>query len=209
MIPLRDKVPTRRTKPTKNPSGENWSHHKPDLKEDFNNRCAYCDSFDGFRHTYFEVDHFIPKDFFKQFGNIDSCQYNNLVYSCKFCNNSKRAKWPTQSQTEHNNGKQGFVDPCSKEYDAHFYRTNEGAIMWKNELGKWMHSVAFKFDEREKSIIILWNMDKLKKIIDEIASLLKKYKEDSFEYKLIYTELGKFTTPYYFLHQELIDFYNE
>ena len=57
---VRATLPIRRTVTTNNPTGKNWSKHKPDLREDFNNCCGYCGSFDGFRHTYFEVDHFIP-----------------------------------------------------------------------------------------------------------------------------------------------------
>ena len=62
MMKVRDKLPVRRSNPSKNPSGHNWSAHKSDLKQDFHEHCAYCGSYDGFRHTYFEVDHFIPKE---------------------------------------------------------------------------------------------------------------------------------------------------
>ena len=95
---IRDSLPKRRLKPTKNPKGNNWSKHKPDLREDFNKQCAYCGFFDGYRHTYFEVDHFIPKVFLEKISSkIDLCQYSNLVYSCKFCNNNKLSKWPSNS----------------------------------------------------------------------------------------------------------------
>lgn len=209
MIPLRDRIPQRRTNPTKNPTGTNWSEHKPDLKEDFNSHCAYCYSYDGFRHTYYEVDHFIPKDFFKPLGNIGLCQYNNLVYSCKFCNNSKRAKWPTQSESIYNDGLKGFIDPCLEEYDSHFYRTSEGAIMWKTELGKWMHNIAFKLDERERSIIVLWNMERLRNIIKQIVIELNKREKDNEEYLVIKNKLGELAIEYFYYHDELIDFYDK
>lgn len=86
---VREYLPSRRKSPSRKPTGENWSDHKPDLKEDFHSHCAYCGSYDGFRHTYFEVDHFVPKSLFRQVGGITDCQYDNLVYSCKFCNNKK------------------------------------------------------------------------------------------------------------------------
>jgi HNH endonuclease len=209
MIPLRNKVPKRRTTTTKNPTGNNWTDHKADLKEDFNSHCAYCDSFDGFRNTYYEVDHFIPKDFFKQFGNIGVCQYDNLVYSCKFCNNAKRAKWPTQSEILHNDGSMGFVDPCLVEYDTHFYRTIEGAIMWKTDLGKWMYKEAFKFDERERSLIVLWNLNRLRLTIQMITVELGKYQQHSDLYKEIENKAKEYSFEYVKFHKELIEFHDQ
>lgn len=208
MIPLRTKAPSRRAVPTKNPTGEDWSEHKPDLREDFNNCCGYCDSYDGYRHTYFEVDHFIPKDFFKSNGNISLTQYTNLVYSCKFCNNAKRAKWPTKSETVFNNGSEGFVDPCDAEYEKHFYRTSDGGIMWNTNLGKWMFSQAFKFDERQQGIKILWNLSRLEQIINALAIVLNTYNDTSEDYKEIKIKIGDYCFEYFKFHQELIKYYN-
>lgn len=207
MVPFRQYIPSRRATPTKNPTGSNWAEHKPDLKIDFNSNCAYCDSFDGFRHTYFEVDHFIPKDFFLQFGNISLTEYKNLVYSCKFCNNNKRAKWPTQREDLFNDGAVGFDDPATDLYDSHFYRTDEGGIMWKTEVGKWMFREAFQFDKRQNSIKILWNMNKLRIIIDALIIILNKLEIDSEDYKNLKIKIGEYSFEYYLFHKELITFY--
>lgn len=207
MVPFRQHIPCRRTTPTKNPTGSNWAEHKPDLKVDFNSNCAYCDSFDGFRHTYFEVDHFIPKDFFLQFGNISLTEYRNLVYSCKFCNNNKRAKWPTQREDLFNDGAVGFDDPATDLYDNHFYRTDDGGIMWKTEVGKWMFREAFQFDKRQNSIKILWNMNKLRIIIDALIIILNKLEIDSEDYKNLKIKIGEYSFEYYLFHKELINFY--
>lgn len=210
MIPLREQTPTRRLNPTLNPTGENWGQHKPELKEDFRNHCGYCHSYDGYKHTYFEVDHFVPKSEIKKNNwGISLTQYSNLVYSCKFCNNKKLSKWTTNSATVYNDGMIGFVDPCDADYDTHFYRTVNGAIRPQTDLGKWMYKEAFKFDERERSIVVLYNMNRLRQIIDAIAVELNKYPEDSVEYKDIYTKLGDYATPYYFYHKELIEFYEQ
>ena len=32
------------------------------------------------------------------------------------------------------------------EYEDHLYRTKDGGIMWKTDLGEWMAKKAFKFD---------------------------------------------------------------
>ncbi|MBT3168233.1 MAG: HNH endonuclease [Candidatus Cloacimonetes bacterium] len=205
---VRDQIPKRRSTPTKNPTGKRWSEHKPDLKEDFNSCCGYCGSFDGFRHTYFEVDHFIPKSLFEKNGNIEYCQYDNLIYSCKFCNNKKGKLWPSQDENVPIINDEGFIDVCEAEYEKHLYRTSRGSIMWNTPLGKWMATKAFKFDERERSIIILWNLNELRKIIDALIIELNNYKEDADNYLVIRTNLGTYTIQYYIYHKELMAYYN-
>lgn len=207
MVPFREKTPKRRENPTNNPTTNNWTTHKPDLREDFNSKCGYCDSFDGFRHTYFEVDHFIPKDFFKNLGNISLTEYSNLVYSCRFCNNSKRAKWPSQKEDIFHINNQGFEDPATELYDNNFYRTHDGGIMWKTELGKWMFSYAFKFDERHDSIKVLWNLNKLRLIIESLVLILKSYSEQTVEYKNLKIKIGEYSYEYFITHKELINYY--
>lgn len=210
MIPLRDKTPLRRINPSSAPTGSNWSEHKPNLKEDFHSHCGYCHSFDGYSHTYFEVDHFVPKsEIIKNGWNISLTQYNNLVYSCKFCNNKKLNKWLTNSCTIFNDGKSGFVDPCNPSYDTHFYRTSNGAIRSRTPLGKWMFREAFKFDERERSIIVLWNMNKLRQIIDALITQLNIYSVSSGDYNSIKLKLGEFLLQYYIFHKELIEYYSQ
>lgn len=207
MHPFRDKLPVRRTIPTRNPS-KNWTLHKPDLKIDFNGHCAYCDSYDGFRHTYFEVDHFVPKDFLKRIaGKIGFTQYSNLVYACKFCNNNKLDNWPSKSEKIYNDGKIGFVDPCDAVYDTHFYRMNDGGIMWNTELGKWMFTEAFKFDERYDSIKLLWNLNRIRKALEQLKLELNKYQKSSSRYILILEKMKEYSFDYAFFHTELIEYY--
>jgi hypothetical protein len=207
MIPLRDKIPVRRSKPTRNPK-KDWKVHKPDLKEDFYSHCAYCFSYDGYRHTYFEADHFIPQVFFLPLGNIKVTDYYNLVYSCKFCNYNKRAKWPSKSETVYNDGKRGFIDPCTDEIETHLYRTSDGGIMWKTELGKWLFSKAFNFDQRQDSIKVLWNLNRLKKVILDLDETSALFSKDSNDYKEIRAKIGEYAIEYFWMHDALIEFYN-
>ena len=204
MLPLRNKTPKRRIILTE---VSHWKFHKPNLRVDFNCRCGYCDSFDGFRHTYYQVDHFIPKIFFKQFGNIGLNQYSNLVYTCFFCNNNKSSKWPSNNESIFHNGKEGFIDPCGDEYDTHFYRTTEGAIMWATELGRWMYKEAFKFDERERGIKLLWNLEKLRLLIIDLSVELNKMQEGSVEFIELDNKMKNYSYTYFQYHNELIEFY--
>jgi hypothetical protein len=205
---VRDNLPARRTNPSKTPTGSNWSEHKPDLQEDFHFHCGYCGSYDGHRNTYFEVDHFIPKSLFKLTGNIGLCDYHNLVYSCKFCNYNKLSKWPSNDETILVLNDEGFVDPCDIKFDDHLYRTSDGGIMWLTDLGKWIATVAFKFDERSDSIKLLWELNQRRKLIDAFILQLHNWSETSKEYKEIKRMAEKISFEYYKYDKELMNYYN-
>ncbi|WP_176138266.1 HNH endonuclease [Elizabethkingia meningoseptica] len=207
MMKVRDKLPQRRLNPTKNPQGADWSQHKPDLREDFHRHCAYCGSFDGFSHTWFEVDHFVPKSLFSKTGNIRLCQYDNLVYSCKFCNNIKLSKWPSKDETIPNVNNQGFVNPCSDDYDIHLYRTDTGSIRWLTDLGKWIVEVGFKFDERDYAVKLLWELNQLRKAIEILTLQAKKYPKDSEDYNNIVKRSQEYGLKYFLYRNELDEYY--
>ena len=207
MMNVRDKLPQRRPNPTKNPTGDKWSEHKPDLREDFYAHCGYCGSYDGFSHTWFEVDHFVPKSLFIKTGNIGLCQYDNLVYSCKFCNNTKLSKWPSEDETIPNLNNKGFVNPCSVDYDTHLYRTDSGSIRWKTDLGKWMVENGFKFDERDYCVKLLWNLNQLRKYIDILVSEAQKYSFNSSEYSNIKGKASEYALEYFIYRNELDEYY--
>jgi len=205
---VRELLPVRRPIPTKSPKEGKWTEHKPDLQEDFNFHCGYCGSYDGYRHTWFEVDHFIPKSLFIPLGNISTVEYTNLVYSCKFCNNNKLSKWPSNDVRIPNQNNEGFVDPCDKDFDKHFYRTNDGGIMWKTDLGKWMWKYAFKFDERNYAVKLLWEVNQIRKIVLAYAKQLSKMDIRTEEYKLVHREAGDLSFKYVLVHNELMNHYN-
>lgn len=205
---VRDKLPSRRIKTSRNPREGKWSKHKKDLQEDFNHHCGYCGSYDGFRHTWYEVDHFIPKSFFIPLKKISTVDYSNLVYSCKFCNNKKLSKWPSKSITVFHKNNEGFIDPCDSDYENHIYRTSKGSIMWKTDLGEWMVKKAFKFDERDYSIRLLWQINETRKLIDKFAEVLTKLDIISIEYIKTKEKAKELCYEYYFLDQELMKYYN-
>lgn len=132
------------------------NEYKPLLREDFHQRCGYCGDHEFFRDTYYEVDHFVPK---KSLVNISPTEYSNLVYSCRSCNNSKRAKWPTGDENIHNDGKQGFIDPCDDAYAAQFERLADGSIHSITDLGDWMWS-ALNFGNPAHRV--RWKLEEIK-----------------------------------------------
>lgn len=206
---FRDRDPVRRLIPTRKPT-KNWALHKDDLQTDFNRYCGYCHSYDGYKHTYFEVDHFVPKDLIRNNGwPIGLTQYTNLVYSCKFCNNSKLNNWPSNSATIYYRYNKGYIDPCDALFAQQFYRTNKGAIRGKTKLGKWMCKEAFKFDQREKGIKLLWNKNILRVVIYELGLRIQRCKYRSRNYMSIKSKLADLTYKYVQIDNELSDYYNQ
>ena len=120
---FRHKTPSRRVN---SPTKSDYKKYRKELREDFNERCGYCGDHDFFRQTYYEIDHFVPQDKLK---TISPNEYSNLVYSCRSCNNSKRAKWPTNDEHVHNDGRIGFIDPCDPKYAEQFQRGADGSII--------------------------------------------------------------------------------
>lgn len=167
MLDFRNTTPKRRTI-TKVVNSH--SDHRTDLRLDFFERCGYCNAIDSWKVTYYEIDHFIPKKRNKQpFLTIKSnTDYSNLVYACRSCNNSKRNKWPTNDQNVPNLNNEGFIDPCDDAYNTHFERSSKGQIRYSTDLGKWIHN-ALNFGKPQHEI--LWNLEELRKMIDEIESL--------------------------------------
>jgi len=207
---VRNKLPKRRKTPDKSENGSDHSKHKPNLEEDFHHHCGYCGAYDGFGYTrtYFEIDHFVPKEFLKKTNSgMSFCKYDNLVYSCRFCNNKKTDLWPTKDENIHNKDNKGFVDPCNIDYDNHLYRTSNGAILWKTELGKWMATEAFKFDEREKEIKILWNYNQIRIQIEMLIDELNNEIEGSNEYITIYEKIVPLNLKHFIFQKQLTELY--
>lgn len=117
------------------PHKSRYKQYKPYLKEDFCGRCAYCNLLDESITTSFEVDHFIPRDAFKNDRLDLDTDYKNLVYACKKCNGAKldqfegdiRAPSPTNEL---------FYDPVLVDYNDIFYRNHLGAIDSDDEKGR-------------------------------------------------------------------------
>jgi 5-methylcytosine-specific restriction endonuclease McrA len=166
-----------------------YSEHRIDLKNDFLNRCGYCGNIDTWRITWFEIDHFVPV---KYLQNISITDYSNLVYSCRSCNNSKRAHWPTENEKIHNTRDEGFIDPCEKTYEDQFERSEEGRIFYKTALGKWMY---FKLKLHKPQHEIIWQIEELDKLIEECEEFLEEVQSETLKNRVLalYREYRKYT----------------
>lgn len=171
MTNLREKTPVQMAR--KNPKAvEKYGEYKKELKEDYFSRCGYCNDSDhwtgGWR--FYQIDHFVPRGYLKK---ISLTEYTNLVYSCFFCNNSKRAKWPTKDEKTHNDGKKGFEHPGTATYETHLQRDKDGNIIATTDLGTYMIK-AMKLGLKRHGLI--WNLEKLELIIDNVEEEFKKKK---------------------------------
>ena len=143
-----------------------WHQHKSDLEKDFFNTCGYCGK--DFKATLCksEIEHFIPKKKYPDYEN----KYSNLVLACKVCNNKKRADWPSENPTKNvtDDGKMGYVDPATDEFDQNLIRCEDGNIIGITDVGKYM-SKRLGFDYRPISEI-----QKIKEIYTSIQTLKEK-----------------------------------
>ncbi|MCL2361657.1 MAG: HNH endonuclease [Defluviitaleaceae bacterium] len=139
----------------------NYESYKDALEKDFNMRCAYCNLHITSITTPFEIDHFIPKDTFKGKKDYLITQYDNLVLSCKKCNNAKGNQFQGDIYSTYPTNKQ-FYSPVDTDYNTIFYRTEYGAIASDDTKGKQMigdlklyrtiHNLAWICEETKKLI---------------------------------------------------------
>jgi len=156
-----------------------YQDHKPTLEKNFRGKCGYCDDNDIWRNTYYEIDHFIPKGYLTE---IEKKEYWNLIYSCRYCNNSKRAKWPTKDRHIDNDGKEGFISPYSENYDLLFKRDEEGRIIPQSDLAVWMHKNLHLGLKRHSFI---WQLEKIDTTLDVLEIEYPKIKSEQTKDKII------------------------
>lgn len=70
-------------------------------------------------------------------------------------------------QTVNTVGEEGFIDPCSEEYDKHLERQSDGSIAGITPLGKYMHSTLQLYLKRHA---IVHNVDKLNRKRKELEA---------------------------------------
>ncbi|MEK3672653.1 HNH endonuclease [Paenibacillus sp. FSL R10-2771] len=166
------------------------------MSKDFNNRCGYCDDFDGWvgGEGAYHIDHFAPKSKFADLEN----NYSNLVYACSFCNRFKSNDWPSEDYRITYINNIGYIDPCSEEYEELFSRDKYGNIKPSNELAEYMYDKLQLFLVRHR---VLWNITRIKIQLERIKPLLDKYKNDTDKY-------AKIKDTYFELSIEFQDYWN-
>ena len=160
---FRDKIPTKRALPNKS----SYEEYRDDLRQDFFERCGYCNDPDHFRGDY-HIDHFAPQAAFLHLAN----DYNNLIYSCPTCNMAKGRDWVTDSCDVSYTETEGYINPCLPLYDESFIRDEFGEIVAKSSVAGYMH-LRLKFYLPRHAIY--WNLYRLDDMIQKLTALVDKY----------------------------------
>lgn len=191
MFKLRDKVPYKKEKDF-NVKSISRKELKQKLREDFNYKCAYCYDHDAYNGgpNNFHIEHFAPKSKF----NEHEFSFNNLLYSCPYCNRAKSNKWISQSADISHDGLKGFVNPCTDDYDKHLSRDSNCRIIPLTELGQYMHKELKLYLIRHEINYMLDRIVHFRELIKtklESEVLEKKDREDL---KNLLNELGSMFT---------------
>ena len=170
----------------------NYTSFKPYIREDFNKRCGYCDDLDTYHGGVrgYQIDHFKPHSI-ARFHSLKE-NYDNLIYSCPFCNRAKSNKWEDVD---------GFIDPCEVEYDKHLERNNKGQIINKSKRGFYIYKNLNLYLKRHE---LLWIIEKLQEQSYKIDKQLTLLGEGHLlelkvlrEFKKIQQEINKYTNLFY------------
>jgi hypothetical protein len=145
-----------------------YRSYKPYLVRDFQNKCGYCDDFDGWvgGPSTYHIDHFAPKIKFKELVN----HYGNLVYACSYCNRYKSDDWPSDDHSVTFINDRGYIDPCEPSYHEHFYRDDHGNIHPNSPLGEYMYKKLQLYLGRHR---VIWNLSQLMKLKDRLRYHIK------------------------------------
>lgn len=164
-FPIHAQAPSRRAVAAQT----RYSLYRDNLRQDFVGACGYCgDDDERADRSTFHIDHFAPKKHFPQL----ELDYKNLVYACRFCNVSKSDHWVGNEATVHNNGTEGFVDPCSVDYDTHLRRDKQGRIVPQSALGAYIISRLNLGLIRHE---LLWRARRARALRDDIQALIGEF----------------------------------
>ena len=164
-------------------SRSNYRDYLPQLASDFHNRCGYTNASHSYWGVRFQVDHFAPLNpavhSNKKQAFLDGeLTYENLVYACPQVNRAKWNDWPSDSPDKPILNDKGYYDPCSYDFNDHFYRTSNGTIMPKDgdKVAKYMWSTLKLHLAR---YALYWRFDLLKEKLDELHLLAEAAESDS------------------------------
>lgn len=162
--------------PIRSYTGEKWITNRTNKKYlaiDFKNRCAYCDDLDKYNGGYraYHVEHFAPKEKFPDLEYV----YDNLLYACPYCNNSKSDKWPSDRADVNVVGDAGFLDPCCEAYYDNLHRKDDGSIGYSTDLGEYIFNELNLGLKRHK---IIYRQTELNELIEKTQKKIDKMKAD-------------------------------
>jgi len=160
MAHFRNQSPVRTCKE----SHANYRAYKSDLAKDFNHRCGYTDCPDfwfGGQKT-FHIDHFKPSSKYPDLKNT----YSNLVYCCSYVNILK------------SNDDGTYLDPCDVDFNAHFERMEDGAIMPKahSKEAIYMYGKLKLYLQRYS---LIWKLEEMFSAVTKLREAIETYTDEN------------------------------
>lgn len=190
---------------TCNEKFDDYHKYEPYLIKDFSSRCAYCNLCDKDISNSFEIDHYIPKKAFKEKRNELLTLYDNLVYSCKKCNQTKSSKFNGDVYSNPLNNEL-FYNPAVVDYNTIFYRNETGSILSEDGKGQNMIKLLRLYRPIHN---LAWICEKLKEKYSRIEVKMSELNTESAEYQ-VYKEIKyKLLELYSGLRDYFIANYNE
>lgn len=160
-----------------------YHRYKPYLQNDFSHRCAYCNLKDDRITSYFDVDHFVPKDEFEKYQEYKylKTDYNNLIYSCHKCNLAKSQKFEGDLAIDPYANLR-FYNPVDVDYNTVFYRDEKGNIASDDELGiKMIHDLKLYHPIHNLN----WICERLDLLCSKLESAIEKEIDDTERKRLL------------------------
>ena len=157
------------------------SSYKKYLQEDFKHRCAYCNMLDEIIEPKpFEIDHFIPRNTFKNIKPELEYDYQNLMYACPKCNVNKGDNYKGDINNDKiENG--FFYNPVEVDYNDIFYRNEYGGISSEDEKGNEMILTLNLYNPIHN---FAWIIDNIQEVEEKISKKMANMKDtESEEYK--------------------------
>lgn len=140
---------------------KNYHKYKPHLAKDFSNRCGYTDCHDSWfgGKDCFHIDHFIPWKSHPENPSLKT-DYSNLVYSCSYVNIAK------------SNDEGNYLDPCDEDYNEHFSKDSEGAIVAnpRSKKAVYMHKKLRLYLRRYQ---VIWALEMLESKMRQLSDIEK------------------------------------
>lgn len=183
---------------------KDYHKYKQYLKSDFQERCCYCNLLDKSITTPFEIDHFIPRDAFKAEWPECDTLYENLMYSCKKCNNAKSNdyKGDISKRVIEN---EYFYNPAEVDYGEVFYRNDSGGISSDDEKGRDMISKLKLYRPIHN---LAWICERLKDTRDKLDAQIMKFGKDTKQGKILSEAKNELNDYYIICNDIFLENYN-
>lgn len=168
-------------------SFDKYSKYKPYLKEDFQDRCCYCNMPRELLTIPYHVEHFIPVKAFE--GKKDSLltEYDNLMWACPKCNLSKGDKYEGDFLNSSKIENTLFYNPVETDYNDIFFRNEIGGIDSDDTKGREMIKILKLYRPIHNLAWLIERLERLALNLDQAA----KQESDEERKKLLEIASGK------------------